>query len=402
MKILAIDSSGLVASVAIVTENETIASYTINYKKTHSQTLLPMIREIVDMTQTDLQELDAVAVAKGPGSFTGLRIGVATAKGLAMSLDKPVIGVPTLDALAYQACAYPGLICPMMDARRQQVYTGLYSFYAAGPDFSMEERGDAGDHVMKTVAGREPVFQTLRMQMAASVPDVIRRLNRYGRPVLLLGDGVPVYEQMLRDGLHVPYTMAPAYMNRQNAAALGALACTYFEQGRIQSPDELVPDYLRMSQAERERAGRQMQVRLLGPGDAKEVAALEKEAFFGDSWSRQGVSDTLLNGNTICFGAFRDGKMTGYILAYETAGEAEIARIAVAADARRQNVGTRLMDELLAYSRRMNIRKILLDVREGNIGARAFYKSCGFSIDGRRESYYDNPKETAVLMSRSI
>ena len=130
MKILAIDSSGLVASVAILTEDTLLAEYTVNYKKTHSQTLLSMLDEIVRMIELDLSEIDAIAVAKGPGSFTGLRIGSATAKGLGMALGKPLIGIPTVDALAYNMFACACVVCPLMDARRNQVYTGLYEFQA--------------------------------------------------------------------------------------------------------------------------------------------------------------------------------------------------------------------------------------------------------------------------------
>ena len=101
MKILAFDSSGLVASVAVLEEERMIAEYTVNYKKTHSQTLLPMLDEVVKMTELDLHEIDAIAVAAGPGSFTGLRIGSATAKGLGLALDKPLVPVPTLEGLAF-------------------------------------------------------------------------------------------------------------------------------------------------------------------------------------------------------------------------------------------------------------------------------------------------------------
>lgn len=108
MRILAIDSSGLVATVAVVEEeneiSKTIAEYTINYKKTHSQTLLPMLDEIVKMTDMNLDTIDAIAVAGGPGSFTGLRIGSATAKGLGLALKKPLIHIPTVDGLAYNLC----------------------------------------------------------------------------------------------------------------------------------------------------------------------------------------------------------------------------------------------------------------------------------------------------------
>ena len=124
MKILALDSSGMVATVALLEDDTLKAEYTIDYKKTHSQTLLPMLNEIKNMTELDLQTIDAIAVAEGPGSFTGLRIGSATAKGLGLSLEKPVIPVPTTDALAFNLYGHNGLICQIMDARRNQVYTG--------------------------------------------------------------------------------------------------------------------------------------------------------------------------------------------------------------------------------------------------------------------------------------
>ena len=132
MRILALDSSGLVASVAVAEEEEgtsdarTVAEYTVNFKKTHSQTLLPMLDEVAKMIELDLHTVDAIAVAAGPGSFTGLRIGSATAKGLGLALHKPLIHIPTLEGLAYNLCGVSGLICPIMDARRGQVYTGIY------------------------------------------------------------------------------------------------------------------------------------------------------------------------------------------------------------------------------------------------------------------------------------
>ena len=106
MKILALDSSGLVASVAVVENDTLLAEYTVNYKKTHSQTLLPMLDEISNMTELDLSTIDAIAVAGGPGSFTGLRIGSATAKGLGLALEKPLISIPTTAAIAVQYMGY--------------------------------------------------------------------------------------------------------------------------------------------------------------------------------------------------------------------------------------------------------------------------------------------------------
>ena len=228
MRILALDSSGLVATVAIVEDDQTIAEYTVNYKKTHSQTLLPMLDEIVSMTEFDLDTIDAIAVAGGPGSFTGLRIGSATAKGLGLALNKPLIHVPTVDGMAYNLFGCTGLIWPMMDARRNQIYTGIYRF--------------------------EQEFEIVEEQMAIAVQELIEKLNAYGEKVTFLGDGVPVYAKQLEEGLKVPYSFAPAHVNRQSAAAVGTLGMKYFVEGKTETAREHQPDYLRVSQAERERA----------------------------------------------------------------------------------------------------------------------------------------------------
>lgn len=236
MRILALDSSGLVAAVAVVEEEQTIAEYTVNYKKTHSQTLLPMLDEVVKMTELDMSTIDAIAISGGPGSFTGLRIGSATAKGLGLALGKPLIHIPTLDGLAYNLYGTSDIVCPIMDARRKQVYTGIYSF----------ESGKDGDLKLNIL---EP-------QMAIGVDELIERLNELGRPVTFLGDGVPVYKEMLDSGLAVPYRFAPAHMNRQRGSSVGVLAIQYYKEGKIESAADHQPDYLRVSQAERERAER--------------------------------------------------------------------------------------------------------------------------------------------------
>lgn len=228
MKILALDSSGLVASVAVVEDQTVVAEYTVNYKKTHSQTLLPMLDTIAQMIGLELQTLDAIAVASGPGSFTGLRIGGATAKGLGLALDKPVIAVPTIAALAYNLFDTEAVICPLMDARRNQVYTGIYQFC-------------------------EHELSTIWEQTAAAISDVIGRLNIIGKKVIFLGDGVPIYRETIAENMIVPYTFAPAHLNKQRAGAVGALAELYYRQGKIQNAREYRPEYLRMSQAERER-----------------------------------------------------------------------------------------------------------------------------------------------------
>lgn len=391
MKVLAIDSSGLTATVAIVEDEQTIAEYTVNYKKTHSQTLLPMIDEIVRMVEMDLTAVDAIAVAGGPGSFTGLRIGSATAKGLGLALDKPLIHVPTVDAMAYSVYGCEDIICPIMDARRSQVYTGIYTFVPKKADEETEQM--------------EYAFKVLRVQMAVSVEDLIRRLNVYGRRVVFLGDGVPVYKEMLSKGLEVPYFFAPSFMNRQRAAAVGALGIRYYQTGRYETAAEHRPDYLRVSQAERERAEREKhavpKVRRMTMEDGAAVAEMEHQLFF-DAWSEKSILETLSQPNSICLMAEKAGRAAGYILAYRAVDEAEIARIAVAKELQRQGVARALLDDFESVCRAQEINKLLLDVRSGNMAARALYEKSGFQEDGIRQRFYRDPEEDAVLMSKAI
>ena len=392
MRVLAIDSSGLTATVAVVEETQTVAEYTINYKKTHSQTLLPMIDEVVKMTELDLGTINAIAVAGGPGSFTGLRIGSATAKGLGLALNKPLIHVPTVDGLAYNVFGCEDIICPIMDARRNQVYTGIYTFSKK-----------AGEKEGRNLV--EPVFQVIKMQIAVSIEELAERLNRYRRPVVFLGDGVPVYENVLAEKLTVPYSFAPAYMNRQRAAVVGTLAIQYYKSGKFETAEEHRPDYLRVSQAERERAQREKEaeiiVRELKVEDSAAVAEMEQQ-IFSDSWSEKSVLETVQQKQSVCFAAEKAGHLLGYLLAYHAADEAEIARIAVQKEARRQGAAGKLMQALEHYCEEHKMEKLLLDVRESNEAARSFYTKNGFVEDGIRQGFYVNPSEDAVLMSRQL
>ena len=231
MKLLSLDSSGLVASVAIVTEEAVLAEYTVNYKKTHSQTLLPMLDEIVKMLEMDLSEVDGIAVSAGPGSFTGLRIGSATGKGLGLALGKPIIPVPTLEGLAYNMAWSDKLICPMMDARRNQIYTGLYEF------------------------DQDKLINKLE-QKAIAIDEIIDEINQIGRSVIYLGDGASMYDSIIKEKTKVEYRFAPIHMNRQRAASIGALGLVLMKEGKIETAADHGPIYLRVSQAERERAER--------------------------------------------------------------------------------------------------------------------------------------------------
>ena len=249
MKLLAIDSSGLVASVALLVDDVLVGEYTIHNKKTHSQTLLPMIADMLAMAEVDKNELTAIAVAAGPGSFTGLRIGAATAKGLAQALDIPIVPVSTLEGLAYNLQGTDALVCPIMDARRLQAYYGIYD-----------------------VRGKMPV--SLTEEAAEPIETVMEKVRELGRETVFLGDGVPVFKDRLIEGLgecpiridasltdsDAPDTALARFagdaVRYQKASSLAALGRIYLADGREVTAAEFVPKYLRMSQAERERKSR--------------------------------------------------------------------------------------------------------------------------------------------------
>ena len=225
MRILAIDSSSMVATVAITTDGILNAEYTINHKKTHSQTLLPMIAEIVKMIEIDMDSIDAVAITGGPGSYTGLRIG--SAKGIGLALNKPIINVPTMDALAYNLYSSQYVICPIMDARRGQVYTGIYKF-------------------------EETEMKTIKPQCIMMIDELIKELDTIKESVMFLGDGVDVHKQLIDDIMDTKHYYAPASMNRHKASTLGTIAEIYYKNGKTETAKEHKPEYLRLSQAERE------------------------------------------------------------------------------------------------------------------------------------------------------
>ena len=365
MKILALDSSSLTASVAIVEDDITVAEYTVNYKKTHSQTLLPMLDEIVSMTEQDLNTLDAIAVASGPGSFTGLRIGSATVKGLAEALQKPIVPVPTVDGLAGNLYGTDKLVCPLMDARRGQTYSGLYEYIK-----------------------KEDVYELhcIKKQCAADISEMIQAVNELGREVVFLGDGVPVFRDILKERIKVPYSFAPNTCNRQRAAVIGWLGLQLFKQGIFESAVSHAPEYLRLSQAERER-NRKLIIR---------------EMAFSMPWHYQSFAEVLENKDALYLVVEEDFK-PGVIIACcgvrGIVGEGNISNVVVHPDYRRRGIARRMLTELMRRGQAdLGIESYTLEVRKGNTAAISLYRYLGFSEEGIRKNFYEKPVEDAVIM----
>lgn len=230
MKIIAIESSAATASAAYAADGRIIGEYTTDHKKTHSQTLLPMLEELMRMTEVRPEEIDALAVAAGPGSYTGLRIGAALVKGLAEGWGKKILPVSTLEGLAYRLRETQQLVCPIMDARRGQVYSGIYRF--------------------ETREGKRRMI-TVSEGAAKLLSEQLECLNGLGEEVIFLGDGVDVHAGLIGESCTVPYRFASPELRYQNAAAVAARAEAMGSAALVEAA-AFAPEYLRQSQAERE------------------------------------------------------------------------------------------------------------------------------------------------------
>ncbi len=247
MRILAIEASGMVASCAVADENAIIGEFTINNKKTHSQTLLPMVDELLKRLEMKVSDMDAFAISKGPGSFTGLRIGSATVKGFALALDKPVVEVPTLQALAADIAQTEKLICPLIDARNENVFAGIYSYKNEFAKIKDDVSGDAGTGT----EFQNVIPESIEPDMALDIRTVCGKLNGYGREVIFLGDGAKVYRSIIEEEMKTKYCFAGNNNLMPRAASCAFLAVRYYNEGHIIKGDLHAPEYLKKSQAER-------------------------------------------------------------------------------------------------------------------------------------------------------
>lgn len=225
MLILALDSTAVAAGVALTEDDRPLASFQLENGHTHSRTLLPMVKALMDVTGHTVDDVDLFACSIGPGSFTGVRIGAATIKGLAFGKSKNVLGVSTLAALAENLAPINGLICPVMNARREQVYTALF-------------RCENG------------VMTRLTPDAALSVAQLEQMLTERGEPFYLTGDGTELTKSALQSLSPLP---TPALLTAENAVSVARCAYRAAKGGAVGTDADLKPLYLRVPQAERER-----------------------------------------------------------------------------------------------------------------------------------------------------
>ena len=226
MKILAVDTSATSASVCVAQENKIIGEFSINTALTHSQTLIPMIEQLAEKTGVTLDNIDAIAVNAGPGSFTGVRIGVAAVKGIAFSRNIPCVSVSTLESMAYNMLDNDCIVCSVMDARCSQVYNSLFRVKDGKVTRLIEDR-------------------------ALSLTDLKLDLQKYNEKIILVGDGAEITFNYFENSLQNVF-LASVNNRVQKASSIACVAFEKINNGETLNASELMPVYLRLPQAQRE------------------------------------------------------------------------------------------------------------------------------------------------------
>ncbi len=408
MKILSIDSSALPVSCAVLDGGRMTAEFTISLKLTHSETLMPLVDELLKKSGIELGSIDALAVSGGPGSFTGLRIGSATVKGLGDALNIPVISVPTLEALAYNVFSPDALVVPMMDARRKNVYTGIY-------DYEGEE------------------LKEVLPQCIIPLKELAEKLDSMNRKVIFAGDGIYAFKEELDALLKTEHLYAPPHLSMQRAGAVAALGEKYYIQGKYTDAASHRPDYLKPSQAEQELKSAEKEgkleelaegtyisrkkaamatepekkdavegiiVRRMEKKDAPELSELERAVFGKNGWTEKDFIETTAVEYAYYLVAEdpADNRLLGLCGYRDMCGEADVTNVCVVPDMRRRGIAEKLLKNLMSYGEGHGVKDFTLEVRKTNIPAIELYNKLGFKSEGVRPGFYENPKDDALIM----
>ena len=377
MKILSIETSNKICSVAILEDKNLIKKIELNNGLTHSETLMPLIKQILEETKLSLSNIDLLVCDIGPGSFTGIRIGIATVKAFTDSLNIPSVGISSLEGLAYNI-KNEGLICSLIDCKNNNCYYSLYEL-------------------------KNNTYTLLEEPKADSVENCLNYLNyKYSNSVITFIGDVSLYKELIEntsksfillDNTNAQFNNVNINSNSIDVYNLGIAGFNKFNKNG--KDENLLPLYLKKPQAQRQLEGKSISIETMQTSDLDHLDISK----FDDFWNIDILKDELKSQNSEFVCAKIENKVVGFAGIKIVLDTADIMNIAVREDYRRQGIATLLLNNILDICNEKNIKTINLEVNEENFSAIRLYQKFGFKENGRRKKYYDN-KFDAILMGR--
>ena len=381
MKILSIETSNKICSVAILEDKNLIKKIELNNGLTHSETLMPLIKQILEETNLTLSQMDLLVCDIGPGSFTGIRIGVATVKAFSDSLSIPAIGISSLEGLAYSTNR-DGIICSMIDCKNDNCYYAVYQL----------ENGQ---------------YTLLESPKADSIENCLTFLNyKYtNSTITFVGDACLCYKNMIKTSSsrffianeeishNIDNHHSEVSTDYVDVYALGIAGINKYTQ--LGEDKNLLPLYLKKPQAQRQLEGKNMVIVNMKMSDLENIEMSD----FDDFWNMDILRDELTSNTSQFICATYENKIVGFAGIKIILDEADMMNIAVRKDYRRQGIATLLLNHILTICQEKGIKTIHLEVNEENFSAISLYQKFGFTECGRRKQYYDNQYD-AILMKK--
>ena len=377
MKILSIETSNKICSVAILEDKNLIKKIELNNGLTHSETLMPLIKQILEETKLSLSNIDLLVCDIGPGSFTGIRIGIATVKAFTDSLNIPSVGISSLEGLAYNI-KNEGLICSLIDCKNNNCYYSLYEL-------------------------KNNTYTLLEEPKADSVENCLNYLNyNYSNSVITFIGDVSLYKELIEktsknfillDSTNTQINNININLNNIDVYNLGIAGFNKFNKNG--KDENLLPLYLKKPQAQKQLEGKSISIETMQTSDLDHLDISK----FDNFWNIDILKDELKSQNSEFVCAKIENKVVGFAGIKIVLDTADIMNIAVKEDYRRQGIATLLLNNILDICNEKNIKTINLEVNEENFSAIRLYQKFGFKENGRRKKYYDN-KFDAILMER--
>lgn len=376
MKILSIDTASNICGVSILEENHLICRLDQNTGRTHSENLIPMIEQAFQQTNLSLKDIDLLVCDKGPGSFTGIRIGVATIKAFHDSLSIPCVGVNSLEALAYSV-QKEGFIASLLDCKNDNCYFALY-----------ELKNSQYVEILKPTA--DTIENALKLLQ--------QNTTLVNNSITFVGDGAIIYKELILSRFKENYIFASSENNNLNSYYLGLVGLHKWKTSQL---EDVLPLYLKKPQAQRqlEEKSKNVEITVMTQEDFNQISTILTSEF-DEFWNPDILKDELNAENSNYLVAKQNQEIVGFVGMKLLVDEANIMNIVVKKTFRNQGIGTLLLESLIGLAKEKKSTSITLEVMEENYSAIHLYKNFGFKQVGIRKNYYQD--KNGCIMTKKL